>query len=161
MTSRAELQRLRDAVRAERAAMRASRPVRPQGIPNVIDFVTGERFLNRPNLYPNQGTILKVIFLQDELFTQYDYDVIGEWTTDFKATGNHGIVPDVLDRIRINKAEGRFWFREVDAVIGRRGGKGFLAALSGAYVLYHYLHTARALRDDEDEFYGFFCKIFF
>jgi hypothetical protein len=73
--------------------------------------------------------------------------VIAEWvksyedTADESGEGNNGIVPDILERIRINKAAGRKWFRESVVPIGRRGGKGHVGALSGAYVLWHYLAT--------------------
>lgn len=40
-------------------------PKRPE---NIIDFVINPDFLNRPGLYPRQGTLLKTIFLEDELF---------------------------------------------------------------------------------------------
>lgn len=119
-------------------------------VPDIIEFVCSDKYLNRPNLYPRQATLLKTIFLQDELFTQYDYDVMEEWTEGFildpekakdvlRYEGNNGIQPDVLDRIKINKSIGRKWFREVDAVIGRRGSKGYLGGLAGAYVLWHYM----------------------
>lgn len=124
-------------------------------IPDIIEFVTSDAYLDRGQiLYPRQATFLKIIFLQDELFTDYDYDVIEEWannyssTADEKGEGNNGIVPDILDRIRINKAAGRKWFRESVVPIGRRGGKGHVGALSGAYVLWHYL----ACGDPQNEY---------
>jgi len=120
-------------------------------IPDIITFVCHPQYLNRPDLYPRQATILKAMFLQDELFTQYDYDVIGEWSEGFsmpehpgsdgnmRYQGTWGCQPDLLERIKINKAEGRKWFRENVLVIGRRGGKGYLGGLAGAYVLWHFL----------------------
>jgi hypothetical protein len=119
-------------------------------VPDIIEFTCSDRYLNRPNLYPRQATLLKVIFLQEETMTQYDYDVLEEWTEGFildpdkakdvmRYQGNNGIQPDVLDRIKINRDAGRKWFREVDAVIGRRGSKGYIGGISGAYVLWHYL----------------------
>lgn len=114
-------------------------------VPNIIEFCVSDQFLNRPNLYPRQGTLLKVMFLQKELLTQYDYDVIGEWessylrTADDKGMGNNGITPGVLDRIDICLAEGRPWFRETLNVSGRRGGKGHIGGQAGAYVLWNYM----------------------
>jgi intein/homing endonuclease len=108
--------------------------------PDVMEFILSDRFLNQPGIYPRQATILKSIFLQDSLFTQYDYDVIGSWGESFARTGDHGCQPDLLERIRICQEQGRPWFREIIGVIGRRGSKGFLGALSGAYVLWHYMH---------------------
>lgn len=121
--------------------------------PDIIEFVTSDRFLGR-SIYPRQATLLKVIFLQTELFTSYDYAVLEEWATGefklpppdnwdpekpYRYIGEWGIQPDILERIDINRADGRKWFREVLAVIGRRGSKGYLGALSGSYVFWHYL----------------------
>ena len=112
---------------------------RVEEVPDPIEFVVSDKFLDRPNLYPRQATILKVMFLRDDMFTQFDYDVIGEWEEQFQQTGNQGISPGILDRIRINKERGRSWFRETEAVIGRRGGKGYIGGLSGSYVTWNYM----------------------
>lgn len=125
----------------------------PTTPPDVIEFVCSDQYLGR-SLYPRQATLLKAIFLQLELMTQYDYDVLGDWAgreftlppaenwdieKPYRFVGQWGIQPDILERIDINRREGRKWFREVLAVIGRRGGKGYIGALAGAYVLWHYL----------------------
>lgn len=98
--------------------------------------------------------------------TEFDLDVIGQWCEGFVAPdpdrakamvqgkkyrfeGEWGIQPDVLERIRINKADGRKWFREVVAAVGRRGSKGFLGAFCGAYVLAHFV-----MRGDVHKTYG-------
>ena len=134
---------------------------KPLKVPDIIEFVFSDQYLNRPNLYPRQATLLKAMFLQDELFTEYDYQVIGEWQEGFhlpehpgsdgmkRYVGTHGVQPDLLERIRINKEDGRKWFRENVIVIGRRGGKGYIGALAGAYVLWHYL-----TKYDPQEYYG-------
>lgn len=120
--------------------------------PDIMEFILSDKFLGR-RLYPRQATLLKVIFLQKELFTSYDYDVLGEWSRSFvlpnidtwdtekpyRYQGDWGIQPDILERIDILRAEGRRWFREVLAVMGRRGGKGYIGALAGAYVMWHYI----------------------
>jgi len=73
--------------------------------------------------------------------TQYDYDVIGEWTTTFTNPegGVTGIQPDIMERLQMAQEEHLPWFREVLFVGGRRGSKSFLGALAGAYVLWSYL----------------------
>lgn len=154
----------------------------PSDIPDIIEFTMSDKYLNRPNLYPRQGTLLKIIFLQEFLLTEYDYEVIAEWeqaylaTADDKGEGNNGIVPGVLERMRINSTcpcghhisehidragrctaglcicsqyTGRRWFREVVSVIGRRGSKGHLGAIAGAYVLWHYI-----CKGDPQDYYG-------
>lgn len=124
-------------------------------IPDPIEFVISDSFLDRPNLYPRQATLIKIIFLRDDLFTDYDYNVIGEWedsyreTADAKGEGTEGIVPGVLDRIQINKAAGRKWFRETVVPMGRRGSKGHIGALCGSYVLWHFI-----AKGDPQGFYG-------
>ena len=129
--------------------------------PDIIEFVVSDRYLNRTGgpgrgIYPRQATLLKVIFLQDEMFTQYDHDVIGEWMEGFhepdpslahdwdpervyRNDGFNGISPDIYKRIEMCHAEERRWFHEILAVIGRRGSKGFLGGICGAYVLWYYL----------------------
>lgn len=78
--------------------------------PDIIEFVVSDAYLNRPNLYPRQATLLKLITLQTELLTEYDYEVIGEWAAGFwiperaDAPADHyegkiGIQPDILDRV--------------------------------------------------------------
>jgi hypothetical protein len=109
-------------------------------MPDPIEFVLSDAFLGRSILYPRQATMLKVIFLRDDLLTDYDLDVLGEWGETFARTREEGCQPDVLERIRVCKEEGRPWFREVVNVIGRRGGKGHLGAICGSYVLWHYLN---------------------
>lgn len=115
-------------------------------VPDPLEFVISDRYLNRGQiLYPRQATILKIVNLREDLFTQYDYDVIGEWQESFRRTaddrgyGNNGTQPDLLDRIRICKGEGRPWFRESVVAIGRRGSKGYLGGLCGSYVLWNYM----------------------
>lgn len=128
---------------------------RTSKIPDVIEFVTSDKYLDRPNIYPRQATLLKLIFLQEEIFTQYDYDVIGQWSDAFLRTedssgyGNNGTQPDILERMKISRDIGRRWFREFLFVGGRRGGKGHIGALSGSYVLWHYLQ-----KGDPQGYYG-------
>lgn len=113
---------------------------RVEEVPDPIEFVVSDKYLNRPNLYPRQATALKIQFLRLDMLTQYDYDVIGEWEDAFRQTGQEGCSPGILDRIKINQDAGRSWFRETLGVIGRRGGKGYWGALSGSYVLWNYMH---------------------
>lgn len=121
----------------------------PYDVPDPIEWVVSDKYLNRPNLYPRQATILKIVFLRDDMFTQYDHDVIGGWTQSFEDSGNHGIQTDIYERIRLCKEEGRPWFRESVVAIGRRGSKGHLGGLAGSYVLWNYMS-----RGDPQGHYG-------
>lgn len=118
-------------------------------IPDPITFVISPKWLDRPNLYPRQATLLKVIFLREDLFTQFDYDVVEEWETSFRRSGNNGITPGVLDRMRYLRATGYSYFREVLLVLGRRAGKGYVSALAMSYVLWHYM-----AKGDPQGYYG-------
>lgn len=108
-------------------------------VPDIVEFIASDKYLGRSNIYPRQLTLLKTMFLQKELFTQYDYDVLGEWAEEFERTGDHGIVPDIFERIDTCIEEGRPWFRETVLPIGRRGSKGYIGGISGSYVLWHYI----------------------
>lgn len=102
--------------------------------PDPIEYAISPQYLG-VYLYPRQATLLKLWFLRSDLFTAYDDDVIGEWTDAFRATGERGLQPDVLERVRICQSEGRLWFRQFLAVFGRRGGKNRLGAIASAYML--------------------------
>lgn len=119
------------------------------GVPDPITFAVGADWCDRPQLYPRQVTLLKVIFLREDLFTDYDYQVLAEWELLWEQTGNKGVCPQVLERMRWLKALGHRWFREVLLVMGRRAGKGYICALAMAYVIWCYLATG-----DPQEHYG-------
>jgi hypothetical protein len=108
-------------------------------VPDPITFVVSSEWLDRPQLYPRQATLLKVIFLREDLFTEYDYGVVAEWESSFRLSGNNGITPNVLERMRYLNENGYSHFREVLLVMGRRAGKGYVSALAMAYVLWRYL----------------------
>jgi hypothetical protein len=108
-------------------------------VPDPITFVLSEDYLDRPNMYPRQATLLKVIFLRLDLLTEYDHMVIDEWEDSFRQTGNNGVVPGVRRRMAKGRKEGRKWFRETLLVMGRRAGKGHISGLSMAYVLWNYM----------------------
>lgn len=108
-------------------------------IPDPITFAVGSAWLGRPQLYPRQATVLKLVFLRTDLLTDYDHQVIDGWEESFRKTGNRGIVPGVRERADLLRAQGYKHFREVLLVLGRRAGKGYLCALFMAYVLWQYM----------------------
>jgi len=129
-------------------------------VPDPVTFVISEDWLGKPNLYPRQVTLLKIIFLRDDLFTDYDRQVIDEWQQRFRETNPDaaenkfsaqakGLQPDLYQRIAYLKKRGYKWFPELIIAIGRRGSKGYLSALAMSYVLWNYI-----AKGNPQEFYG-------
>ena len=142
----------------DRSAPKQPNPVSGRlRVPNIIEFVTSPTYLDRPQLYPRQATLLKVITLATDLLTPYDREVIAEWEAGFRLVdsdrgrgyeGQAGLVPGTVQRMEAARREGRWWFREVVLVLGRRAGKGYLGSLVTAYLLWRILaleHPQRAL----------------
>src|SRR5262249_46841722 len=113
---------------------------------SIVEFVLDDRWLGAPYLFPRQATLLKVMFLDVNAFTDYDRHVLGDWMRGFRLehtvtgelqfVGSCGIVADVMDRIDWCLADGRTHFEEVVAVQGRRGSKGYMGAIANARVLW-------------------------
>lgn len=129
-------------------------------VPDPITFVIGSDWCDKPNLYPRQATLLKIVFLRDDLFTDYDRAVIAEWQQRFRETNpdaadnkfsaqTKGIQPDLYQRIAYLKKRGYRWFPEFILALGRRAGKGYIAAVCMAYVLWNYM-----AKGNPQEFYG-------
>lgn len=111
-------------------------------VPDPITFTLGQQWLGQEMLYPRQATLLKITFLRDDLFTEYDHKVIDEWEFNFTNRPDGlcvGITPGVRERIKFLKDSGYKWFREVLLVMGRRAGKGYVSGISMAYVLWNYM----------------------
>ena len=67
-----------DPISSFRAGMRKGPPWQ-----SIVDFATHPSFCGL-RLYPRQMTLLKLIYLETEQMTQYDFDVIEGWRTGFK-----------------------------------------------------------------------------
>jgi len=118
-------------------------------LPPIVEFSEHPHFLGK-KLYPRQQTLLKLIFLETENMTDYDLEVIDEWTTGFSKTGvSIGISPDVWQRVEYLKANGYHHFREVVNITGRRGGKGHIGGIIGAYMNWRLIQL-----DDPQYHYG-------
>lgn len=134
-------------------------PLPHPAVPNIIDFVVGPNYLDRPLLYPRQGTTLKLWALADDLFTGFDEEVIDEWRNGFRLEelgaeggvyrGGYGVAPDILERLALCKAQGRGHFRHKVDIGGRRGSKGYLGSICVAYCLWRFMATV-----DPAERYG-------
>jgi hypothetical protein len=119
-------------------------------MPRICDFVIGSSYLNIATLYPRQGTLLKLVFLEteDEDLTDYDYQTIQHWMTGFKLAegpdgicryeGSYGTTPDILERAARCRAEGRPWIHDVIAPTGRRAGKGFVMSVICAGIVWWF-----------------------
>ncbi|MGI8756162.1 MAG: hypothetical protein ACR2MB_09930 [Acidimicrobiales bacterium] len=114
---------------------------------HITDFVTNEDFLDK-SLFPRQATVLKVMALDEENLTAYDYAVIDEWTSGFDVGGDSdnpvwsgrcGTPGDLLARLGWNRAHRRKYFHHIELLLGRRGSKNFLASLFIAWVVWNLI----------------------
>jgi len=118
-------------------------------LPPIIDFAEHPHFLGR-KLYPRQQTLLKLINLETENMTDYDLEVIDQWSKGFDKQGiSIGISPDVWERVEYLKANGYKHFKEVVNITGRRGGKGHIGGIQGAYLNWQLIQ-----QDDPQAYYG-------
>jgi len=118
-------------------------------LPDIVTFAEHQEFLGR-RLYPRQKTLLKLICLETENFNDYDLEVIDGWTKNFTRTGTSiGVSPDIWTRIEYLKANGYNHFREVINITGRRGGKGHIGGIIGAYLNWNMIQL-----DDPQWHYG-------
>lgn len=76
-------------------------------------------------LYPRQKTLMKIIFLEIDQMTKYDFQVIEGWRESTRNGGPVKIPLDIFDRIEWLKKRGYKHFRENIFCLGRRGSKGF------------------------------------
>jgi len=105
---------------------------------SIVDFAIHQSFCGM-KLYPRQLTLLKLIYLETENFTQYDWDTIGKWGESFKdRTFPMGVQPDVFDRIKYLKDNGYHHFPHVQMVMGRRASKGIIGGIIGAERLAYF-----------------------
>lgn len=112
---------------------------RAQPWDSIIDFATHKSFCGK-KLYPRQRTLLKLIKLETENFSDYDRAVIEEWTKGFVSHRPEGVQPDVLERVEHLKARGYTHFPHVELILGRRGSKGISGGVLGAERL-AYFHS--------------------
>lgn len=104
-------------------------PVRPWD--SIIDFATHRSFCGM-KLYPRQQTFLKLVYLETENMTPYDFDVIEEWRKGFDSATPEGVQPDIWERVDYLKKNGYTHFPSVQAVLGRRASKGLMGGIIGS-----------------------------
>lgn len=99
---------------------------------SIVDFATHKSFCGK-KLFPRQRTLLRLIYLETEHMTDYDLEVIGEWTQGWKnRNAPCGVQPDVWERIEYLKNHGYRHFPHIQAVMGRRASKGITGGILGA-----------------------------
>ena len=104
-------------------------PVKSHPWDSVVDFATDPSFCGN-KLYPRQQTLLKLIYLEREHMTQYDTDVIGEWSRSFADKAyTIGVQEDIWDRVDYLRDQGYDHFRQVQGVMGRRASKGHIGGI--------------------------------
>lgn len=120
-------------------------------VPDIVEFVTSPEYLGMDLVYPQQMLMLKLHFLQTELITEDDKATLARWGQGFGApipdpnhpvphyTGEHGICPDMLERIDEMVRYERKWFRTSVWPWGRRAGKNHLAAIAVLYLLWQVM----------------------
>ncbi len=120
-------------------------------LPSIVEFAEHPSFLGADRLFPRQKTLLRLMCLETENMTEYDIDVINKWAEMFNPSDEivQGINPDIWKRVEWLKANGYDHFKEIIAIIGRRGGKNHLGAILLAYQLWKLI-----LLDDPQEYYG-------
>jgi hypothetical protein len=116
---------------------------------SIIDFATHPSFCGFP-LFPKQVTLLRLIFLETENMTQYDHDTIEDWRNGFKRHRDvYGVQPDIWQRVEYLKERGYRRFPHIQAILGRRAGKGTLGAVLGCEQV-AYMHSL----DNPQKYYG-------
>lgn len=158
-----ELQHQIELLRAEIDQVKAAD--QPILVPGSAEFVLGASYLDHPKIYPPQLTLLRTIFCELDALTDYDKAKLAEWGSGFvhgprPETGRwlaqpapdrdyvSGTTPDILDRMAEMRHQGRPWFREPNLVLGRRAGKGHIAAI----VCCKIVLTLLSLRDPQAYF---------
>lgn len=107
----------------------AVRPNKGKPWESIVDFATHRDFGGN-NLYPRQLTLLKLIYLETEHMTAYDLDVINQWSESFAdKLYTVGVQEDIWDRVKYLKDNGYGHFRHIEAVMGRRAGKGHIGGI--------------------------------
>lgn len=116
---------------------------------SIVDFATHPSFCGL-KLYPRQRTLLRLIHLETENMTAYDFDVIEEWRTNFaRLKDRYGVQPDIWQRIEYLKSNGYTHFPHVQSVMGRRASKGVIGGILGAERIAHMIAL-----DNPQEHYG-------
>lgn len=141
MTLEGRITRAEKRVPAKRVRPGVLRPA------NIMDLASNPMFFG-VDMYPVQGTMLKVCTGAVDLLTDFDREVIAGWEKDWilgedrgrlRYTGTEGTPPGLLARLEACRAAGRPGPSEVALVLGRRASKGLTGAILIGDLLYRLL----------------------
>lgn len=123
--------------------------VKPPTLPDPVTFAESEHFCNK-KLFPRQRTLLRLFYADVEHMTDYDYEVIDGWRNNFYVGSERiGCSTDIWERMKWLKDNGYPHFHEIEFIGGRRGGKGHLGGIIGAYQAFKMITL-----DNPQWFYG-------
>ncbi|WP_065286692.1 LAGLIDADG family homing endonuclease [Mycolicibacter kumamotonensis] len=115
----------------------------------IVHFAVGSDYCGY-RLYPRQQTLLKLIFLETERMTTYDFDVIEEWRKGFQRRRDvFGVQPDIWERVEYLKARGYRRFPHIQMVAGRRASKGLIGGIVNTEQIAYFFSL-----DDWQSHYG-------
>lgn len=100
-------------------------------LPPINTFI--DRYDRGAKPFPRQKTLLKIVFLELEEFTDYDRIVVDEWMESTVKGGEVVIPLDLYERMEWCLNNGYHHFHEIIFCGGRRGGKGFIGGKIGEY----------------------------
>lgn len=124
-------------------------------LPPVCRFI--EMYDRGAKPFPRQKTLLKIIFLELDEFTDYDKFVIDEWMDETRKGGEVTIPLDLYDRMEWCIENGYHHFREIIFNGGRRGGKGFIGGKIAEYKVAQMISLGNPQRfygiDDSKDMY--------
>src|SRR6516164_7832137 len=100
--------------------------------------MTHRSFCGR-RLYPRQQTLYRLVFLETDLMTEYDLEVIESWRQGFlRRRDTFGVQPDIWERVDYLKRNGYRRFPHIQLVLGRRGSKGLIGGGLGCEQLAYF-----------------------
>lgn len=99
----------------------------------IVEFCESDEFCNRP-LYPRQQVLLKMLWLEE--LTGYEEDVLTEWINSSQNGGEVLLAPNIRQRMDWLREHGYSHFPEIQLVLGRRSGKGYMTGASIAKKIY-------------------------
>lgn len=112
----------------------------------IEEFAESSEFCNKP-LYPAQKLFLKLIFLEE--MTGDEEDHLSYWINGGTGGNEITLSPQVRERRTWLRDNGYEHFSEVELVGGRRGSKGHITGMAGAYKMWNTLNL-----QDPNKFYG-------